>query len=69
MERIGASDSRLKDTNKVKDHAIYHSGETCHLVWSRMLDDRSERGKCSREDRNENAEKNQKGDSERQNEE
>ena len=34
-----------------------------------MLDDRSERGKCSREDRNENAEKNQGGDSERQNEE
>ena len=34
-----------------------------------MLDDRSERGKYSREDRNENAEKNQGGDSERQNEE
>ena len=47
MERTGASDSRLKDTNKVKDQAIYHSGETCHLVWSRTLDDRSERGKYS----------------------
>ena len=69
MEIIGASDSRKKDTNKVKDQAIYHSGETCHLVWSRMLDDRSERGKYSREDRNENAEKNQGGNSERQNEE
>ena len=34
-----------------------------------MLVDRSERGKYSREDRNENAEKNQGGDSERQNEE
>ena len=34
-----------------------------------MLDDRSERGKYSIEDRNENAEKNQGGDSERQNEE
>ena len=42
---------------------------TYHLVWSRMLDDRSERGTNSREDRNENAEKNQGGDSERQNEE
>ena len=49
--------------------AIYNSGETCHLVWSRMLDDGSERGKHSREDRNENAEKDQGGDSERQNEE
>ena len=51
------------------NQAIYHSGETYHLVWSRMLDDWSERGKYSREDRNENAEKNQGGDSERQNEE
>ena len=34
-----------------------------------MLDYRSERGKYSREDRIENAEKNQEGDSERQNEE
>ena len=33
-----------------------------------MLDDRSERGRYFREDRNENAEKNQGGDSERQNE-
>ena len=48
---------------------LYTSGETCHLVWSRMLDGRSERGKYSKEDRNENAEKNQGGDSERQNEE
>ncbi|GFR59887.1 RNA-directed DNA polymerase from mobile element jockey-like [Elysia marginata] len=69
MERTGASHSRFNDTNEVKDQAIYHSGETCHLVWSRMLDDRSERGKYSREDRNENAEKNKGGDIERQNEE